>query len=299
MKKVLSIFVSTLVVMMVEAYPGRLYMIGDAAPNGWSLDNASLMQQESDGVFKWVGDLTTGSLKFITNMDWVPSYGPSENGVALSIGEQNLSYRSTYEDSDNAFAVTAGRYAIRIDLTGSAAVISVADGTGMEDVEVSNYYPEAIYPIGDATAAGWIPADAIRMDETAFNSGVYSATLELQNGELKFLHKRDWGNAYGAMSSSVSVTGPGDYSIVLLDDADNKFNVVLNAAQTFDITVDVPNGSMRLSQNSGTAVPEVLFDRFPQGVYSIQGLRVAESIENLPMGIYVVRDAEGVHKIIR
>ena len=43
-----------------------LYLIGDAAPNEWSADNATAMERTDNGQFTWTGKLNTGSFKFIT-----------------------------------------------------------------------------------------------------------------------------------------------------------------------------------------------------------------------------------------
>ena len=52
-----------------------LYIIGDAAPNGWSADNAAEMQRTSNGVFTWQGKMKEGDFKFITTLgQFLPSY---------------------------------------------------------------------------------------------------------------------------------------------------------------------------------------------------------------------------------
>ncbi len=45
-----------------------LYLIGDAAPNEWSADNATTMERTDNGQFTWTGKLNTGSFKFITTL---------------------------------------------------------------------------------------------------------------------------------------------------------------------------------------------------------------------------------------
>ena len=239
--------VLTVMLAVAPCFANRIYLIGDATPGGWSLDNAALMLPVSDGVYEWVGDLNTGLLKFVTHHDWLPSYGPATDKTALSVGTVDLALRSKDADSDNKFAVTAGRYALTIDMTGETPQLTVADGTGMDDKGFDTYYPEVIYAIGSATTAGWTAKNAIEMRESAFNSGIYEKVLTLNTGELKFLHQKDWGAGYGATLANDPVNGSGVYTIAVLDDSDMKFAVTLTAATDYKVTVNAVTSSMTLS----------------------------------------------------
>ena len=238
-----------LAVMLAVApcFANRIYLIGDATSGGWSLDNAALMEPTSDGVYEWVGDLNTGALKFVTHHDWLPSYGPAADNTALSIGTVDLVIRSANADPDNKFAVTAGRYALKIDMSGAKPQLTVADGTGMADKGLNTYYPEIIYAIGSATTAGWVVKNAIEMRESAFNSGSYEKVLTLNSGELKFLHQKDWGAGYGATVVNDPVNGAGSYTIAALDDSDKKFAVTMTDATDYKVTVNAATSSMTLS----------------------------------------------------
>lgn len=239
--------VLTVMLAVAPCFANRIYLIGDATPGGWSLDNAALMVPASDGVYEWVGDLNAGALKFVTHHDWLPSYGPATDNTALSVGTVDLVLRSATADPDNKFAVAAGRYALTIDLTGATPQLTVADGTGIEDKGLNAYYPEVIYAIGSATPAGWTVNNAIEMRESAFNSGIFEHVLTLNTGELKFLHQKDWGAGYGATLANDPVNGSGVYTIAALDDSDNKFAVTLTDATDYKVTVNAVTSSMTLS----------------------------------------------------
>ena len=155
--------------------------------------------------------------------------------------------RSANADPDNKFAVTAGRYALKIDMSGAKPQLTVADGTGMADKGLNTYYPEIIYAIGSATTAGWVVKNAIEMRESAFISGSYEKVLTLNTGELKFLHQKDWGAGYGATLANDPVNGSGVYTIAALDDSDNKFAVTLTDATDYKVTVNAVTSSMTLS----------------------------------------------------
>ena len=260
------LFSLSLMIMLaaVQVFAGRIYLIGDAMSSGWSLDAAPLMEQTGDNVYQWVGNLKDGPLKFLTHKDWVPSYGPTTNNTALTVGTFDLQLRSSNDEPDNAFAVTAGRYALTIDLSGDTPQLTVANGAELPDKGLSSYYPEAIYAIGSATTAGWRTLDAVEMHESAFNSGIYNGTLTLSSGELKFLNQKDFGAGYGASVSNDPINGAGVYTLVALDKADLKFAVTLDKATEFDVTANIVAGSLSLT---ATGVEPVVV--YPAKLYII------------------------------
>ena len=253
------LFSLSLMIMLaaVQVFAGRIYLIGDATSSGWSLDAAPLMEQTGDNVYQWVGNLKDGPLKFLTHKDWVPSYGPKTDSTALTVGTFDLQLRSSDDDPDNAYAVTAGRYALTIDLSGDTPQLTVANGAELPDKGLSSYYPEAIYAIGSATTAGWTAPSAIEMHESAFNSGIYNGTLTLSSGELKFLNQKDWGAGYGASVSNDPINGAGVYTLVALDKADLKFAVTLDELTEFDVTANIVDGSLSLTATG--VEPEVVY----------------------------------------
>lgn len=287
-------------------YPSRMYLIGSATPasDGWLLDTAPLMETVSEGVYEWVGNLKDGELKFLTHRDWMPSYGPATNGEALAIGSFNMTLRAEeLADNDNKYQVTAGRYSLRIDLTGDQPQLTVADAADMEDKGFAVEYPAAVYAIGDATPNGWSLDQAQEMKETAFNSGVYKAQLTLKSGELKFLHQRDWGNAFGATVANAPVNGEGEYDMAIIgntDDTDFKYAVSLAEETTYYITVDAVNSKLKLSltDDSSTGIEQVAEGAAEAVIYDMQGRMMRTAPNELPAGIYIMHSAAGAQKII-
>lgn len=52
--------------MMMREYTPftEMYLVGDATPGGWSLDDATAMTLVDDSIFTWTGNLNAGALKF-------------------------------------------------------------------------------------------------------------------------------------------------------------------------------------------------------------------------------------------
>jgi hypothetical protein len=228
----------------------------------------------------------------------MPSYGPATQGEALASGTM-VKREQELAENDNKYNVAAGRYSLRIDLTGENPQLTVEDGTGMEDKGFSSHYPVAIYPIGDATAAGWSLDNAIELTETAFNSGIYQGQIALHNGELKFLHQRDWGKAYGATAANAPIADEGAFDIMITDDSnDNKFAVSLAEETTYYVTVNAVTNQLILALNAPSGVENTLIENKIEGVYDLQGRMVAHSPVGLPAGLYILKGNQQTHKII-
>ena len=300
MKKIFSFILITFVsVSAMMAHPGRLYLVGDATQGGWSWDNLSLMVTESDGVYEWVGDLNAGELKFLETPNWMPSYGPSNNGAPLASGEL-VKREQELESNDNKFQVSAGRYVLHVDLTGEILQLTVADGTGLPDKGFTTIYPEVIYAIGSATLTGWSLDDATAMNETSCNSGVYVSQVTLQTGELKFLHQRDWGKAYGASVAGTPVNGEGDFDMGLItdDSNDSKFAVALDAPTAYYVTVNAVINKMNISLNDPMNIESTVMTNEIEGVYDLQGRFVSLTPAGLPSGLYILKGSQKTQKIV-
>ena len=252
----------------------------------------------SDGVYEWVGDLSAGELKFLETPNWMPSYGPVTNGGTLASGVM-VKRVEELQENDNKYMVSAGRYSLRIDLTGENPQLTVEDGTGMENKGFTSHYPVAVYPIGDATAAGWSLDNATELTETAFNSGIYQGQIALNSGELKFLHQRDWGKAYGASAANTPITDEGEFDIIITDDSnDFKFAVSLAEETTFYVTVDAVNNQLTLSLSDPSGIENTMLVNEIVGVYDMQGRMVSISPLGLPAGLYILRGTQQTQTII-
>lgn len=257
----------------------RLYLLGPAATgaNDWSLNKMPMMVQEGD-TYTWVGELGDGELKFaFTNRGFGDSYGPVANGDSLKAGSIQLGLNSN--DTDNKFAVKAGRYSLTITL-GETTTLVVADGTDIADkgIAAADIYPEVLYAVGDATEANWTPDNAIEMTETEY--GKYTGKLTLkagENKEMKFLAQRRFeGIQYGPQNDGEEVKAAGEYSFVKATSGDPKYHTNFEADAYFAVTLDIAAGKMTLTETEapklttmwiiGNAVGGYNFDDYAQAM---------------------------------
>ena len=140
-----------------------VYMCGDATPYGWS----SVMSEESQlvpedmgnvNVLSWTGELkASGSFKFLTTSDWVPSY----NRDADASDYWTLVYRENYDQPDEKFQVSEdGNYKVVVDLDAMKVTCTKVGGDDFD------YTPGADYLAADNI---WKPADSSHSIEWYYN----------------------------------------------------------------------------------------------------------------------------------
>ena len=160
-----------------------LYLIGSAAPYGWSRDHAVRILSDADDkeLFRWSGTLKKGEFKFLTTTeDWHPCYVRDNNDAnKMVLCEHDGDY------NDNKWTIKyEGNYVVECntrDLT-----ISITALTAEPD-----YGPE-LYMVGSATRYGWDAARSqIMQAEVIENDTIFSWKGELNTGEIKFLVQPD------------------------------------------------------------------------------------------------------------
>ena len=99
-----------------------LYMIGDATPNGWSMDAPTAFTRDASNkyLFTWEGNLTVGSMKACLKPDGTfscPFLRPSSADVEISAsGVASSDFVYTTNPDDKWKVTEAGTYHITFDL---------------------------------------------------------------------------------------------------------------------------------------------------------------------------------------
>lgn len=159
--------------------PEALYMVGDASPNGWDAGNPTVMTKVSNnpGVFTYQGELTAGSLKFLTIPgSWVPSYqkGADENTLVV---------RNDFSEPDETFTITKGGiYRITVD---------VIEMTFEAEAQASSPYDE-LWIVGSAVPMGWDLDNADMLQQNPTDPFLFYFNAELVAGEFKIATAKSW-----------------------------------------------------------------------------------------------------------
>ncbi len=164
-------------------------VIGSATPDGWN-DETQLSYDPSLTVWKGGMHLTAAEIKFRANHDWGYNYGSDANDGTLGAGAANIPIGM--EDD----------YAITLDLSTPNEYTYSVNRWGI---------------IGSATADGWSSDQNMSWDAT---NKVFTATIDLVAGEIKFRANDDWGVNYGgdlndlsAGGANIAVAADGNYTI--------------------------------------------------------------------------------------
>ncbi|MDE7396130.1 MAG: SusF/SusE family outer membrane protein, partial [Muribaculum sp.] len=164
-----------------------LYMVGDATPNGWSIDAPTpLVASEDDPlVFTWEGPLNPGEMKLcLTTGSWdSPFIRPQNAGDEIGKnGVPETPFKMHAGDPDDKWRIVdAGTYSLRFDLrnwTMSATYTGEQEETPIEPIET-----ETLYMVGDATPNGWNIDDPTALEKKSQYIFVYEGPLN--TGEIK------------------------------------------------------------------------------------------------------------------
>ncbi len=232
--------VATFTAVGYQPVTTTLYIIGDAAPNGWSADNASEMQRSENGVFTWTGDLKAGELKFITTLGaFLPSYNNDGHG--------GLVLRTSDTQPDEKFTIDEA-HCYQVD-------VNLLDLT-VEFRQVEGITPQfdQLFFVGNETDWGFRPMVQDPIDPFLFRIGLFFE----KGGEFKFgTADGSWENMYKATTPNAPYT---DSSVEFVKgyDPDNKWN--LTAAETnyaYKICLDIRTGSERMLMQLFNPYPEM------------------------------------------
>lgn len=203
--------ISEVVKLKITGYKpvsSALYLIGGAAPNGWSADDATKMNTVSGaaGGFVWQGKLNAGELKFITTLgEFLPSYGKGSD-------ETKLLLRESDDEPDDKFTIPAtGIYKISVNIINLTIHIETLDAPEYSD----------LWFVGNPTGWNFKPMTSDMSDPFIF---YYNADLSA-GGEFKIATAENWDAAFFRPVTDQQAEGTGLDVDKWAGDPDNKWNI--------------------------------------------------------------------------
>ncbi len=154
-----------------------IYMVGDAAPNGWDIGNATPLVQNASNpfLFSYTGVMKAGQFKFPVNRnsDWGQDMFERVDDTHMYLHQGGTS------GDDKWTIAKKGFYTITLNLLDNSISI----------------YREKLYMVGDATPIGWTITNAIEMTEDGTNGCIFTYNGPMVAGAFKFPVNRDssWG----------------------------------------------------------------------------------------------------------
>lgn len=198
------------VIIYPSVYVPGNYQAASGYTSDWSPDVApQLYSLKDNDKYEGYVNMTNGSneFKFTDLPDWTINWGDTGADGTLD------------SDGDNIILADAGYYKMNVDLTALTYTIMNTDW-GL---------------IGDATPGGWDSDQDLTYDPVNY---VWTITLDLVAGSIKFRANDDWALNYGddgpdlkldAGGENIVIGEAGNYTITLdLSDAIYRYTVVKN-----------------------------------------------------------------------
>lgn len=231
-----------------------LYMVGDATPNGWSIDSPTPLTptEEDPLVFTWDGNLNPGEMKLcLVKGSWdAPFIRPEANGEIIDKnGIVDQTFAMDAGGPDNKWKVTdAGTYSLKFDLRNwKFSATYVGEPVQPDEPEIEPIEAENLYLVGDAS-----PLNAWNIDNptSVEKKSQYEFVFEgkLYAGELKAcIVTGDWNAPFirpARADVKINKDGIEENNFVFTAAPDNKWKVETPGIyrMTFDLknwTVDV------------------------------------------------------------
>lgn len=220
-----------------------LYMVGDATPNGWSIDNPTPLaaSEEDNLVFSWEGELYKGEIKLcLVPGSWdVGFIRPTPDNENISSTDlTDVPFQMHAGDPDEKWQVKeAGNYRLSFNLrdwTMSTKYLGENEVPDVEPLEV-----EQLFMVGNATPCGWNIDDPFAL--TKISKYVWQYEGDLKTGEFKCCsEKGSWDVSFVrplGSNCNVSANGLEFNQMTWTAAPDNKW-VVTDAGKyrlTFDL----------------------------------------------------------------
>lgn len=205
----------------------RLFMLGDAVPTGWNIDNPAEMRVDSSNLFVFTYNeiLSAGEFKIpvATGNFGTDYYMPLVNHQALTeTGVQWVAGGSP----DLKWQVTnPGPYKIKLDLQAMT-------------MQIKPFTPYTkIWMVGDATPAGWNIDNPTALVADPGNPNIFTFTGPLNAGEFKFpLATGNWACDYFMPVINGSAPGSTQMKFIASGSPDNKWKIT--EAGNYKITIN-------------------------------------------------------------
>lgn len=211
----------------------ELFIVGDATPNSWNIDDPTPLEKKSEYIFVYEGELNVGEIKAcITTGSWdVPFIRPTFDGCKInSNGVEDPSFQYCNAPDHKWKVEDPGIYRLTFDLENWTIA---AEKTG-------EFTPAPkLYMIGEATDGGWGWDAATVIDATPDNDKIFVWTGELGRGTFKAAAVKDYSAPFyrpAMPNCEVSATGVASHEMIFTENPDDQW--LVTEAGKYRLTFD-------------------------------------------------------------
>ncbi|HEU4608781.1 MAG TPA: SusF/SusE family outer membrane protein [Chitinophagaceae bacterium] len=205
----------------------RLWMLGDATPTGWNIDNPSEMRVDSSNlwVFNYNGILNAGEFKIpvSTGNFGTDYYMPLSNHPAIT--ETGVQFVPAGNPDYKWQITNAGPYKIKLDLQKMT-------------INIQPFTPyTTIWMVGDATPVGWNIDNPLALTPDPNDPYKFSYSGPMNAGEFKFpLATGNWGCDY--FMPEIDQSGPGSTRMTFIKSGSPDKKWRITQAGNYNIVID-------------------------------------------------------------
>ncbi len=235
-----------------------LYMVGNAAPCGWTLSNPTPFtpSEEDPLIFIYEGSLGIGEIKLCLNpsQDWnIPFIRPLEAGQ--TIGKENYTdepFTMALDPDDKWNVIEPGEYKLTFDLRNWT--FSTEYLKGPERPAVVPIHADAVYVIGAATAASWNIDEAI--ETTKQSEYIFTFEGYLSEGEFRASTERFWGTHIRPVDNHTEINENGVANEDFIYVGTPDINWLVTKAGKYRITFDLEHWKISAKFLDGSEDPD-------------------------------------------
>lgn len=273
------------------ASAANLYIVGDAAPEGWSLDDATalLSTPQNSSVY-------TGTVYLKANLDFKfltePDYGHLEYGAKpdATIGTDGVVALAS-GDNDSGYGklqvAEAANYFITVDTENLTAKIVKSD------YQATPVKFSSLFIVGSAAPHGWDVMTGTPLYQNSETPYIYIADIDLKAGSFKIAT-----TLKGACSFANQYWYFRDNSdagkIALGQEGDSQWDIAKDALYT--VTVNTVANTISIVEKTSDGIGNIAADNADTTAeyFNLNGTRVL----NPSNGIYICRKGAKTFKVL-
>ncbi|GAA4298330.1 SusF/SusE family outer membrane protein [Aestuariibaculum suncheonense] len=228
----------------------KLFIVGDATPNGWDISNATELTASTTqrGVFVYRGDLTSGNFKFAVSQDgcWCQDFYTKD-----AIDSGKIIYNEGGSGDDLQWSIDQSlendqEYKITVDLLNKTIKIEVVEIT-VKTPPFAN-----LWIVGDASESGWNIDSPVAFNQNSDNPFEFYYEGQLNPGNFKIFAGAlgDWCGEWYRPFQDNQILENGIVDQNSGCDVDNKWSVSEADQGRYRIIVDTQNNTIVFSKVS-------------------------------------------------
>ncbi len=299
----ITINVENMTISFVKvSYYTNLYLVGDATPGGWVLNNATGLTVDAGNpaLFTWTGNLVAGNFKIATNLTFAGNHTwihPLNNGQALNETGAAYILSGNTDYQWNIGASDEGAYTVTINLAGVNPAVQIVK-TGPLPLDLLSFSAKLDKALASKATLNWLTTNEV-------NTSLFSVERSIDAKSFETIGSIPAKNIAGTHQYTFEdknvLKGIAYYRLKQID---------INGKYVFSDIASVNNNSgLQLSVYPNPSTEHITFNYISKNaevsVFNINGQKVISTklasdntlnVKTLASGYYTIVVNDGVSK---